>query len=111
MYQPKQMIAPQFIPAAIGILYTAPVSVQSKITQISVTNTDSSAQSFSIFLTPGIAAPTSYEEVIKSKVLAPNETWIVYPLYSSIIKAGSSIQAVASIADKLIITASGLDIA
>lgn len=111
MYSPKQMIAPQFIPAAIGILYTAAPSGMSKITQISVTNTDSSAQSFSLYITPGIAAPASYEEVIKSKVLAPNETWMCYPLYSTIIKASSSIQAVASIADKLVITSSGLDIA
>lgn len=111
MYSQKQMIAPQFIPTAIGILYTSPVSVQSKITQISVTNTDSSAQSFSIYITPGIAAPAANEEVIRSKVLAPNETWICYPLYSSVIKSGSSIQAVASIADKLIITASCIDIA
>ena len=111
MYSPKQMIAPQFIPATIGVLYTSPVSAQSKITQISVTNTDSTSQTFSIYLTPGIAAPASYEEVIKSKVLAPNETWMCYPLYSTIIKAGSSIQAISSIADKLIITASGLDIA
>jgi hypothetical protein len=111
MYSQKQMIAPQFISATTGILYTSPASVQSKITQMSVTNTDSSAQTFSLYITPGIAAPAAYEAVIKSKVLAPNETWICYPLYSAIIKAGSSIQAVASIADKIVITASCIDIA
>lgn len=111
MYLPKKILSPQFISNVVGILYTTPLAASTKITQISVTNTDSSPQTFSIFLTPGILAPTAFEEVIKSKVLAPNETWMCYPLYSTIIKAGSSIQAVASIADKLIITASGLDIA
>lgn len=111
MYTPKQLIQPQFIPSTTGILYTTPASVLSKITQISVTNTDSAAQTFSIFLTPGILAPTSFEEVIKSKTLAPNESWVIYPIIGIILPAGSSIQAVASIADKLVITASCVDIA
>lgn len=111
MYQPKRLIQPQFIPSAIGILYTSPASVLSKITQISVTNTDSAAQTFSLYITPGILAPTAFEEIVKAKVLAPGEVWLVYPVIGIILPAGSSIQAVASIADKLIITASGLDIA
>lgn len=111
MYQPKRLIQAQFIPSSVGILYTTPTSVLSKITQISVTNTDSSAQTFSLYITPGILAPTAFEEVIKTKTLAPNETWLVYPIIGIILPASSSIQAVASIADKLVITSSGLDIA
>jgi hypothetical protein len=110
MYLPKPLVQGSTLTTAAAVYYTAPTGVSTRITQMSVTNTDSVARTISIYVCASSAAPGTVDTSIKSKTLQPNETWVPYQVLGTVLSAGGTLQALADANSVVVMKASGIEL-
>lgn len=114
MYSVIPLFQPAFITTTASVFYTSPVAVgqsngvNTRISNITVTNTDVAPRTISLYITPGTSTPTTVNTIINSKTLAINETFVIYQCVGNVLSPGSSIQAIADVAGKVVFAASGI---
>ena len=106
----KNLIPGSVVSISPTVYYIVPKLIYTKITQMLLTNNTSQSVSITIYLAQGEGAPAVEDIAIPSRVLAPNEVWVPYPLIGAVLSPGNTIQAVSNTADAVIIKASGLEI-
>lgn len=99
-----------YVPATIGTLYTAPTSTVARIDAIEVTNTDTAVQTVTIYLVASGGAADASNAVMYQQGIAPNETRRVSGAIGQVLRAGGTIQAIATATSKVNIYASGVEI-
>ena len=102
-----QLIAPTTLSATLTTtLYTVPASTKTIVKEIEVTNTESSALTYSLFV--GTSA-TAANAIADARSIAPGETQIY--TYSKVLIAADQIRGGASAASVIAINASGVEVA
>lgn len=110
MYFALPIIQGSLLTTAAAVYYTTPKSTATKITQLTVTNTDTVVRTVSLYLASSSASPTTADIVVKAKAIQPNETWVAYPLVGAILAADTTVQAEADAAGVVVIKASGIEL-
>lgn len=108
MTTPTELITPQFIPTSQSQLFVA--GEVSAVSSISINNTSSTTDAtFNAWLIPEGETVTGSYQVITSMRVRPGETNQAPELRGSILNSGSSLYFSASVADTLVVHASGVE--
>ena len=110
MYQAKPIVQGATLTATPAIYYTAPTGTFTRITQISLTNTDTVNRTVAVYLCPSNGVPTTNDIAIQSKTLAAGETWVPYQVLGATLAAGGTLQMSASTAGVVVLKASGIEL-
>lgn len=110
MYQVKTLVQGSTLTTAAAVYYTAPVGTFTRITQMSVTNTDASPHTISIYIAADSAAPAVEDTSIKDKTLQAGETWVPFQINGTVLSPGCTIQAVADANSVVVMKSSGIEL-
>lgn len=106
---PAVLISPQQVANATTTYYTS-TGLKTRIDKLSITNPTATARSITIYLVPNAGAANDGTTITKDKVVNAGETWNCPDAVGQILNSGGSIQAVASAAAALTISAAGVQI-
>jgi hypothetical protein len=96
------------IPASITGMYTVPLNTSVKISQMTITNTDSGAShAVSIYLAPSSSINIT-RDLLVTVVLSPGQSYSVYQAINQVLNASGTIQAQADADSVVNIKASGV---
>lgn len=107
-YTPKRLIAASALTDALATYYTAATAYGAILKELIIVNTDSAARTVTVHIVPLAGAAGVPTTILSTETLQPGEHR-VYAL-SSVIPLGSFVQAVASAAAVVAISASGIEI-
>jgi hypothetical protein len=110
MYLAKPLVSGSTLTTSAVVYYTAPTGTYTRITQISVTNTDSSPRIVDVYIATGAGAPATVDQIIKQKTLAVNETWVPYQALGVVLSTGQTLQAKADANSVVVLKASGIEL-
>lgn len=110
MYTVKTLVQGSTLTTAAAVYYTAPTGTQTRLTQASLTNTDSAPHVVSVYLATSAAAPGVSDTVIKDKTLQAGETWVPYQALGAVIAPGCTLQAIADADTFVVFKASGIEL-
>lgn len=106
-YNPTSLVSGSFLSTAVTSYYSVPASSNVQITQLTITNVDSSSShAVSIYLSPNDAAITS--DLLLNYTLAPGESRSVFQAIGHVLPEEGTIQAVADEANLVTLKASGI---
>lgn len=104
----KRLVAGSALTAALATYYTVPASTTTIIKEIFICNTDTAARTFTANIVPSAGAAAVANQIFDALALQAGETKI-YSL-SSVLPAGSFLQALASVAAVVSMNVSGVEI-
>lgn len=107
----KNLVGSQFVTNADATIYTAPPSVKTIIDKLTGTNTDASAQTLTLRLVPSGQSAGTSNTILSAFSIAAGVTKDFTELQNHILSPGDFISVVASVASKIVIRASGREIA
>lgn len=107
-YTEKQIVDGDFISDSAAAIFTA--TAKTRVSAFSVTNTDTSAITISLYVVPDGATLGPEHLLAKDLVIGAGLTKIPHQILNQVIPAAGTIQAVASTADKAAVIASGFEI-
>jgi hypothetical protein len=110
MYLAKPLIQGAALTTSAAVYYATPAGTYTRITQFSITNTDTVNHIVSVYLTPTNAAPTTADYIIKNKTLAAGETWVPYQALGAMLAPSGCIQMIADAGTVVIAKASGIEL-
>ncbi len=110
MYLAKPIIQGSALTTTAAVYYTAPTGTYTRVTQISLTNTDVSPRVVDLYLVADGSAPATADQIIKSKTLAVNETWVPYQILGAMLAPAATLQAKADANSVVILKASGIEL-
>lgn len=110
MYRALPIIPGSTLSTSQDPYYTCPAGTSTRITQMSVTNTDSVVRTVNIWIASTAGIPGVADQIIKSKALAPNETWVPYQVLGATLGAGNVIVAQADAAGVVVLKSSGIEL-
>lgn len=108
MYTVAPLIQGSTLTTSPAVYYTSDTGINTRITQISLTNTDSVSRVVSIYNTPASGVPGTADTIIKNKTLQAGETWVPYQVNGLVIGPLGSLQAVCDANSVVVIKASGI---
>jgi hypothetical protein len=106
----KPLIQGATIGATVASYYTAPSGTTTRITQFSLTNTDTVNRTVSVYISASPSTPGTVDLIVKEKTIAVNETWVPYPALGVTMASNGSIQLIADVAGVVVAKASGVEI-
>lgn len=89
-------------------VYTAPISTQTRIDAISVTNNDTVVRTISINIVPSGGSASAANRTTNAQAIFPGQTWVSPNEAGQVLNAGDFISMIASAATALTVTASGV---
>lgn len=107
----KALIDARFALSAANTEYTTPVGVHTIVDKFTATNTDTGAQTVSVNITPNGQSVSSANQVVQALSLGIGATVDLDVLKNQVLNPGDFINVVASVANKVVIRASGREIA
>lgn len=90
--------------------YTAPSGTKAVIDKFTVTNTSASVAYLSVNLVPYGASDNASNLIVKTRAIAPSETYTCPELIGQVLEAGGAISTLASAASALTTSVSGREI-
>lgn len=90
--------------------YTAGTGVQTRIDKCTVTNSDSTAYTFSIYLVPSGGSAGATNQIIATRSVNAGETYTCPEIVGQWLNSGQFLAAVASTAAKLTLRVSGIEV-
>jgi hypothetical protein len=105
-----EIIPAQYAPNAQTTLYVSGTGVTTRIDKLSVTNTDTVAQTISINLVPSGGAAGGSNLSTSAQSILPGQTWNSPNEYGHYLRPGDFISVLASVASKLVIYAGGTQV-
>lgn len=106
----KTLVDGQHVAGSNTLYYTVPAGVRAKISRVTLVNTDTANQTVSVYFVPNGGSAGDSNAVLKTKSLAPNETYPAYELVGHVLEAGDMIYAGASAASKVAMMVSGVEV-
>ena len=103
-------LASTLLGATTATVYTAPHAGRARIDAMTITNTDTAAQTFSIYLVGASGTASDANMLVKTRTVAAGQTYRVREAVGQVLHSEGTIQAVASTANKLAIYASGVEV-
>jgi len=108
----KQIVATQYLPASVGVLYTAPAALANSVallTSLVLANVTAGAVTITLYNVPSGGSPATSNAVMYQVSIPANTTWIGrYPGEGALtMPGGSTLQGLASAANSVTITAGG----
>ena len=103
-------LANTLIGTSADAVYTVPASTVTRIDAMALTNTDTNAQTASIWLVASGGGANAQTIVMSAQQIGPGQTVIVKGALGQVLKQGGTIQAQASVANRINIYASGVEI-
>jgi len=96
-----------YVPLALSFVYTS-TGCKTKIDKFTITNTDTNAQSFSIYITPnnGVGVTDTYR-LVYTKSLNPDETWLGAEIMNVLLMSGNAIAMSCSAGSTLCVSSCG----
>ena len=110
MYRAIPIIPGSVLSTSQDAYYTCPTGTSTRITQMSVTNTDTVVRTVNIWIAPAAGVPSLADKIISSKALAPNETWVPYQVLGATLAAGNVIIAQSDAAGVVVFKSSGIEL-
>lgn len=110
MYLALPIIQGSTLTATPAVYYTSPTGTYTRVTQFSLTNTDTSPRIVQVYLCTSSAAPTTADFIVKNKTLAVAETWVPYQALGAVLSPGYTIQLSADSAGVVVAKASGIQL-
>lgn len=110
MFATKALVKSQQIATTATSYYSAPEGTYTRITQITVTNQDSAARTFSLYLVKTGDSPVANNRVVYDKTLQAGESYVPYQVLGAVLEPGGQLFAVASTATQLTLYASGIEL-
>lgn len=95
------------IPASNSTLYTSPANTKSIIDKLTVSNPTAGALTFSLFLVPAAGAAGAGNQIISTKSIAANDSYLCPEAVGHTLEPGDTIVAIASAATSLVARGSG----
>ena len=105
----REMIPAVQIAASATTYYTAS-NCTARIDSFTVTNTDTGAQTVTVYIVPLAGSASSANMIISAKSLAAGECYTCPEMVGKSLKAGAFIQALSSSASKVTLHASGIEV-
>lgn len=90
--------------------YTAGTGVQTRLDKCTVTNEDSAARTFSIYLVPSGGSAGVTNQIIATRSVNVGETYTCPEIVGQWLNTGQFLQAIASSASKLTLRVSGIEV-
>jgi hypothetical protein len=106
---PKLLIAPKQIESTQTTQYTA-TGVKAIIDKFTATNTSASNVTFSVNLVNAAGTASNSNVIVRTRTVAPNETYSCPELIGQVLEAGQFISTIASAATSITIRCSGREI-
>lgn len=106
----KNIIVRKQAEAIQSVQYVAPAATKCIIDKFTVTNTSAAVVAFSVNLVANADTAGNQNLVLKTRSIAPNETYTCPELIGQVLEAGGFISTLASAATSLTISASGREI-
>lgn len=107
----KALIEAKYAATSATTEYTAPVSTRTIIDKFTATNTDASAVTLTVYLVPSGGTAGGSNIIISAKSIATGVTSDLTELQNQILNAGDFISVLASTGSKMVIRASGREVA
>lgn len=108
---PKCLAQAQFAGVSAGTIYTAPGATTTIIDQFTATNTDSTARTITVYLVANGGSAGAANIITSILSIAGNATLPLPEIKNQILNTGDFISVQASIASKVIVRASGREVA
>lgn len=108
MITAKRLVAGSALTAVLATYYTVPAATTTIIKEILFCNTDTAARTVAAHIIPSAGSALVANQIFQDTVLQAGETKIFS--LSQVLPAGSFLQALASVAAVVSITASGVEI-
>lgn len=106
----KPLINSKFASDSAESEYEAPSNTRTIVDKFTATNTHASAVTLTVYIVPSGGSAGASNTIIKAQSLAASETADLTELKNQILDAADTIDVVASVADKIVIRASGREI-
>ena len=103
-------LATTLVAASATSVYTVAESTRTRIDAMTLTNTDTAARTVSIYLVSSGGSPGDSNIVLKDASIAPGASLRVKEAVGQVLHTGGKIYAVASVASKVAIYASGVEV-
>lgn len=102
-----QIVSVQQVPASATTLYTSASGVWTQITKVLCQNTDSAAQSITIYIIPSGGSAGTTTLTTNAQALLPAQSWSSPNEVGLVLNPGDAIAALATTAAKINIAVSG----
>jgi hypothetical protein len=109
MYAIKPLIQGATLTTSNAVYYTAPTGLYTKVTMLTLINTDASSHTVSVYFATGSGAPATADYIVKSKTLMANESYSVYVGQGWVVQPTATIQAIADANSVVVIKAAGTE--
>jgi len=106
----KPLINTKFAQSSANDEYTAPGSTRTIIDKMTVTNTDASSRTVSVYIVPSGNTPSDDFLIYSALSVAAGATVELEAMKNHILATGDKINVFASVASKVVIRASGREI-
>jgi hypothetical protein len=107
----KPLINSKYASNSLTTEYTAPASTRTIIDKFTATNTDSGAQTISVHIVPSGGSAGASNSITSALSIAAGASVNLPEQANQILAAGDFISVVASVASKVVIRASGREVA
>ena len=107
----KPLVEAKFAENSQTTQYTAPVGVTGVIDKFTATNTSGSTATITVNMCPPSGTASGANIVTKVKTLQPNEVYSFPELVGHYLAAGGFVSTLASVANAIVIRASGREVA
>jgi hypothetical protein len=105
---PTQIFRAQQVGSAATTLYTVPANSSMRISKMTFANPTGTARNISVYLLNPSQPVDDSTALVKSRTLAPGETYECYPAEGHILPSNSTIQAVADQSGSIVAQGSAL---
>ena len=103
-----QLFRAQQVGAAVTTLYTVPANTTCQIKKLTFANPTGTTRTLSVYLLVGSQAADDSSVLVKSRTVAPNETFECYMAQGHVLPAGGTIVASADQLGAIVAVGSGL---
>jgi hypothetical protein len=108
--EPIILVPTSTLSATATAIYTAAASAKIVVKRAVFTNIDADPQTFTVYRVPSSGTPVDGNMMIKAFRLLAGESYVVPELTNLVLEGGDSLQALASVADTINVTVSGLSV-
>lgn len=107
----RPLISAKYALDSDNVEYTAPANTRAIIDKFTATNTDSGAVTISVYIIPSGSVLDTSNIIIKTLSVSAGATDDITELKNHSLNAGDAISVIASVASKMVIRASGREVA
>jgi hypothetical protein len=105
-----QLVAPTQLTGTVAVYFTCPANTTARIDRAIFSNPTGGALTITAYLVPSAGSPTTANQVINAQSIGAGAVYVSPELSGQVLLAGGTLQAFASAATSIVLSASGLTI-